>query len=79
MRAMDSGVGMSQGVCRECGFSHPPVQGGCPMKKQKSPSGEELNFEICLAPMKEILFAQIKMKNIKDSDKFFKHIIIECK
>jgi len=74
----NDGMGMSQGVCSECGFAHPPVVGGCPLKREKSPTGETLNFNIFLEPMKNILFAQIKMKNIKDSDKFFKYMIIEC-
>lgn len=74
----NSGMGMSQGVCRECGFSHPPVQGGCPLRKEQSPTGETLNFNKFFDPMKNILFAQIKMKNIKDSDKFFKFMIVEC-
>lgn len=72
------GMGMSQGVCPECGFSHPPVAGGCPMKKVESPSGEVLNFNTLFDPLKEILISQIKMKNIKDSDKMFKWMIVEC-
>ncbi len=69
-------MGMSQGVCPECGFSHPPVQGGCPMKKVESPAGEVLNFDTFFRPMKEIMFSQIKIKNIKDSEKFFKWMIV---
>lgn len=74
----NSGMGMSQGVCPECGYAHPPVQGGCPMKKEKSPSGETIDFNLFFEPMKKILFAQIKMKDIKNSDKFFKWMIVEC-
>ncbi len=73
----NSGMGMSQGVCPECGFAHPPTPGGCPIKKEKSPAGETLDFNACLDPLRNILFAQIKMKNIKDSNKFFNHMIIE--
>ena len=47
MQSPNSGVGMSQSVCPECGFSHPPTPGGCPMKKQTSPSGEDVDFNIC--------------------------------
>ncbi len=72
------GMGVSQGVCPECGFSHPPVTGGCPMKKVESPSGEVLDFNILFTPLKDILIGQIKMKNIKDSKKMFKWMIIEC-
>jgi hypothetical protein len=71
-------MGLSQGICPECGFAHPPVQGGCPMKKVESPSGETLNFDTFFRPMKEIMFAQIKMKDIKDSDAFFKWMIVRC-
>ena len=74
----NSGMGVSQGVCPECGYSHPPVQGGCPMKKVESPSGEVLDFNIFFTPMKSILEGQIKMKNIKDSKAFFKWMIVRC-
>lgn len=74
----NSGMGMSQGICPECGFAHPPVQGGCPMKKVKSPAGETLDFNIFFNPMKDILLSKIKMNNIKDSEKFFKWMIVEC-
>jgi len=72
------GMGLSQGLCPECGYSHPPVSGGCPMKKVQSPSGEILDFNIFLNPMKDILLSQVKMKNIKESSKFFKWMVVEC-
>lgn len=74
----NSGMGMSQGVCQECGFAHPPTPGGCPLRKEKSPSGETIDFNSALDPLRQILYAQIKMKNIKDSNKFFKWFIVEC-
>jgi len=75
---MGNSQGMSQGQCPECGFVHPPVTGGCPMKKIESPSGEVLNFNTLFDPLKDILIGQIKMKDIKDSDKMFKWMIVEC-
>jgi hypothetical protein len=74
----NSNMGVSQGVCPECGFSHPPVQGGCPMKTQTAPSGEVIDYNILFAPLKDILYAQIKMKDIKDTKKFFKWMTVTC-
>lgn len=74
----NGGMGMTQGTCPECGFAHPPVVGGCPMKKEKSPTGETLDFDIFFNPMKTILFSRIKMDKIQDSEKFFKWMIVEC-
>ena len=74
----NSGMGMSQGTCPECGFAHPPVQGGCPMKTQNAPSGEVIDYNILFVPLKDILYAQIKMKEIKDIEKFFKSMIVDC-
>jgi len=73
-----SGVGMTQGMCPECGFAHPPVVGGCPMKKQSSPTGENIDYNILFTPLKTALYAQIKMKNIKDVNKMFTSMIVEC-
>ncbi len=72
--------GMSQGTCPECGFSHPPVAGGCPMKKkkQKSPSGQSIDYNILFTPLKKILYSQIKMKDIKDVNKMFQSMIVSC-
>lgn len=66
-------------ICEQCGFSHPPLRTGekCPMAKEKTPSGQEINFNEIFNSLKNILTSQIKNKNIKDLKKFFGKIIIE--
>ena len=76
---MGPGSLMSYPICGQCGFSHPPIPGGekCPMAKEKSPSGEELDFSQFYSSLKNILTSQIQKKNIKDTKKFLGNIIIE--
>jgi len=73
------GPEMSFAICSQCGFSHPPIPGGgkCPMSKEKSPSGEVIDFEQFFASLKNILNSQIQKKNIKDTKKFLGNIIME--
>lgn len=54
--------------CPQCGFSHPPVPPGekCPMAKEKTNDGTEINFDDFFKNLKIILISQIKKKNIKD-------------
>lgn len=71
-------TGASQGICPQCGMIHPPIDGDCPMKAEKTESGIEVDYNIFFNPMKQILHSQIKMKDIKDIDKMFKHMVVEC-
>lgn len=66
-------------VCKDCGYSHPPIEQGkkCPMSKEKTPTGKEINFEEIFVPLKNILLSQINKKNIKDVKKLFGKIIID--
>ena len=77
---MDS-RGMTFSVCKDCGFSHPPVPAGsrCSMSKTKelTPSGQEINFDVLITPLKNILVSQIKKKDIKDQKKLFGKVIVE--
>jgi hypothetical protein len=76
---MGPGMGMSFGVCSQCGYSHPPIPEGskCPMAKEKSPSGKVIEYEQFFSSLKNILTSQIQKKNIKDTNKFLGNIIIE--
>lgn len=51
-------------ICPDCGFSHPPVVGGCPLKKEKSSDGKDLNWLELLDPLKLALTAKAKMKQM---------------
>jgi len=67
----------SFGRCEQCGFTHPPVTGKCPMAKEKTSSGQELDLNPLLTQLRTIAISQIKTKNIKDLKKFFSYIIVE--
>ena len=55
-------------MCQQCGSYHPPIPEGqkCPMAKEKTNSGEELDFTDFFISLKNILVSQIKTKNIKN-------------
>lgn len=69
----------SAGVCRQCGFSHPPLAPGekCPMAKEKTENGNEIDLDNFLLNMKTIMVANIKKNNIEDIKKFTNYMIIE--
>jgi hypothetical protein len=76
---MGPGSLMSYPICRECGYTHPPVSDGtrCPMAKDRSPLGEEIDYTGFIASLRNILTSQIQKKNIKDTKKFLGNIIVE--
>lgn len=63
--------------CHQCGFMHPPLPSGekCPMAKEKTKSGIEINFELFFSKLKPLLAHFINTNNIEDQEKFFKDII----
>jgi len=67
----------SFGKCEQCGFTHPPIAGKCPMAKEKGPSGQDLDLNPLFVPLRNIAISQIKSKGITDLKKFFMYIIIE--
>ena len=73
------GPGMTQPICPQCGFGHPPLAAGekCPMAKDKTPSGEIIDFTSFFSSLKNILTSQIQKKNIKDSKKFLGNILVD--
>ena len=70
---------MSYGICQQCGYSHPPVKEGekCPMAKEKTQTGEFIDYESFFSSLKNILTSQIQQKNIKDSKKFLGNILMK--
>ena len=67
----------SVGTCSQCGFTHPPVVGKCPMAKEKDNDGKELELNPFLATIRTIAISQIQTKKIKDTKKLFGYIIVE--
>jgi len=67
----------SFGKCDQCGFTHPPVQGKCPMAKEKGPDGKEIDLNPLFTPLRTIAISQIQKKGIKDTKKLFGYIIVE--
>ena len=65
------------GVCNQCGFSHPPVAGKCPMAKEKNAEGVTIDMNDLFTPLRTIAMSQIQKKGIKDIKKLFGYIIIE--
>jgi hypothetical protein len=65
--------------CPQCGFFHPPIVEGelCPMAKEKTTSGEEIDFSEFLSNLKKFLAEHIKTKNIKDYKKLFSSLMVE--
>lgn len=74
-----SDIPMSFPKCSECGLSHPPVPVGekCPLAKEKTITGEEINFNDFFVSLKNILTSQIKIKQIKDYKKLLGKMIVE--
>lgn len=70
---------MSNQICSQCGFMHPPIPVGekCPMAKVKDSSGNVVNFDRFFTSLKNILTSQIEKKNLKDTDKFLGKVILE--
>jgi len=66
--------------CEQCGYTHPPVVGRCPMAKVQL-SQDELNIESGMADLtiqlKNILFSQCQKKQIKDAKKLSTYVIVE--
>jgi len=70
--------GPSNDQCSQCGLYHPPLRPGekCPMAKEKTTDGKEINLDNFLINMKNIMVANIKKNHIKDIQKFSGHIIV---
>ena len=65
-------------TCPECGFLHPIIPGKkCPMSKEKTPSGQEIDFESFFSSLKTIVISQVKTKDVKDPKKFLGHVLVK--
>lgn len=67
----------SQQKCIQCGYSHPPVAGKCPMAKEKNSSGEVIDPTECLRQLKTIITSKMQIKKIKDQKKFYSFLVIQ--
>ena len=81
-QAPSSGMSMSFGSCYQCGLSHPPLPEGqtCPNAPVTSKVGgkeKKVDLNIFFASLKNIFVSQMAIKDIKDPEKMFKHLIIE--
>jgi len=64
--------------CSQCGLSHPALPNGekCPMAKEHTPDGKEINYEQFMRNVKNITSSQIQFKKIKDPDKMFAELTV---
>lgn len=72
------GLSTTQSVCPECGLIHPPLKAGesCPNAPVKV-GGIEINLTKFFADLKNIFVSQVKNKDIKDTDKLLRSLVIE--
>ncbi len=76
---MSPEFGPSFPVCKDCGFAHPPVSGGskCPMAKEKTSAGKEIDFTNFFNNLKNMLSTKITEKKIEKPEKLFSKILLE--
>jgi hypothetical protein len=71
-------------ICSQCGIMHPPLQPGeiCPNAPIKQKDGnpnslDDVTVNKHLVDMRNIIFAQISSKKIKNEKKFFQYAVVE--
>lgn len=66
-------------VCKQCGLKHPFLPEGtkCPMVKQVTVDGEEVDYNNFLGNIRNIVASQIDFKKIKNPKKMFAKMIVE--
>ncbi|MBU0777911.1 hypothetical protein KKF82_06615 [Patescibacteria group bacterium] len=74
-----SGPTMPSNVCQQCGLSHPPLPAGakCPMVKQATVDGEDIDYGNFLANMQNIVASQVEIKKIRKPKEMFAKLIVE--
>jgi hypothetical protein len=72
-----SPVQASVSQCPQCGHFHPPVDGECPLKQQKTEDGKVIDPNPFLEKMRDIVMSQMQMRKVKNPEKFFAHLIVE--
>lgn len=65
--------------CHECGLFHPPIPEGqkCPMAKQTTKDGSEIEYNGILSNIRNILASHIDSNNITKVKKMFSKLTIE--
>ena len=65
--------------CKQCGLNHPMLPEGekCPMAKEHTTDGSEINYEQFMRNIKNITSSQIKCKGIKDPNKMFAELTVQ--
>lgn len=65
--------------CPQCGFKHPKLPEGerCPMAKEKTKDGTDINYEQFMRNVRNIMSSQIQTKSIKDPNKMFASLTVE--
>ena len=64
--------------CPDCGYIHPPLAEGerCPLAKEKTVEGNEVDFTMFFSQLKNILLSNILSKKIKNHKKLFSESIV---
>ena len=72
-------MGMNMIQCSECGYMHPALPEGkvCPMAKQKTPSGDEIDLDKFFINLRNILIANIKKGDVKNYKKLLAVLLIK--
>jgi len=65
--------------CSQCGFIHPKLKFGekCPMAKEKTEDGTLIEIGNFFSKAKPLIEAKVKIRNIKDQNKFFSYLVIK--
>jgi len=65
--------------CPQCGLTHPKLPDGekCPMAKEHTSDGSEINYENFMRNVRNIVSSQIHVKSIKNVNKMFAELTIQ--
>ena len=65
--------------CPECGHSHPKLPDGerCPMAKEHTSDGSEINYENFMRNIRNIVSSQIHAKSINNINKMFADLTVQ--
>jgi len=72
-------MNMNMIQCPQCGYMHPALPDGdvCPMAKQKTPSGDEIDLDKFFLNLRNILIANIKKGDVKNYKKLLALLLIK--
>lgn len=68
---------MSFPICKQCGFSHPPLPDGerCPLSKEEI-NNEQVDLNPFFTNIKQIIVSQAKKKKVKDIKKLLSNLTL---